>query len=699
MKFSTKKLLTFFGFTILCLTLMHLGSSKAYAVTGADWVPGRIIDDVIFFNKDASTVQQLQDFLNSKVPVCDTAGTGLTNRWNAAAARYYTRAEWGATVNNPAPFTCLKDYVENPVTKVNNYNKPAGYVVPGGVSAAQILYNTAQAHNINPQALLVILQKEQSLVTDNWPYRVQFDSAMGASCPDTGPGGSANCDATYNGFANQMNRAGVLFNYYKNNLNQYSYNVGISYVLWNVAQTNCGGGNVNIQNVATAMLYIYTPYQPNQAALNNLYGTGDACSAYGNRNFWRMFNDWFGTTVAPDYSYSSVEEKLYTDIGKTTPVTPNTAIVAGKKYYAHYVFKNTGNQTWSKTNTRIGSNKTQNHSSVLCSNTWLSSDCSRYASLIENTVAPGGLGTFDFEIQVPYQQTNTVEYINLVADGAAWMKDIDASISINTGPLNYSAQQTKFESFADQALTVNKDPSSLKPGESIWLKLTTKNNGNVLWKNTFTRLGLDGSIGRSSAFKDTSWVSSDRPATMAETETLPGQLATFVWKMNSPLSSKSYTEDFSVVLDGLSWSPYNGTRLSTQVSPGFGDWQFIGQNLFTDSTKSIVWNSTAPSPVDKAYAVVVLKNNTGVYLNKNSATQLNLGTARVQNRTSIGCNVISWLGCNRPAIQNEASVAPGGQVTFEFWLNLQAPYTDKEYFQPVIDGAYWLKDNGLYFNL
>ena len=36
------------------------------------------------------------------------------------------------------------------------------------------------------------------------------------------------------------------------------------------------------------------PYRPNAAALANLYGTGDACSAYGNRNFWRYFNDWFG---------------------------------------------------------------------------------------------------------------------------------------------------------------------------------------------------------------------------------------------------------------------------------------------------------------------------------------------------------------------------------------------------------------------
>ena len=55
-----------------------------------------------------------------------------------------------------------------------------------------------------------------------------------------------------------------------------------------------------IQNQATANLYIYTPYQPNAAALNNLFGSGDGCSAYGNRNFWRLFSDWFGSTFADD---------------------------------------------------------------------------------------------------------------------------------------------------------------------------------------------------------------------------------------------------------------------------------------------------------------------------------------------------------------------------------------------------------------
>lgn len=59
-----------------------------------------------------------------------------------------------------------------------------------------------------------------------------------------------------------------------------------------------------IRNQATASLYNYTPYQPNAAALAAGYGTGDACSSYGNRNFWNYFSDWFGNPAgSPPFGF------------------------------------------------------------------------------------------------------------------------------------------------------------------------------------------------------------------------------------------------------------------------------------------------------------------------------------------------------------------------------------------------------------
>src|SRR5207253_1333233 len=83
----------------------------------------------------------------------------------------------------------------------------------------------------------------------------------------------------------------------------FNYSIGNNSFVGYNPNSGCGGTNITMSNQATAGLYNYTPYQPNQAALNNLYGTGDSCSAYGNRNFWRMYWDWFGNPIGPNYSW------------------------------------------------------------------------------------------------------------------------------------------------------------------------------------------------------------------------------------------------------------------------------------------------------------------------------------------------------------------------------------------------------------
>ena len=255
--------------------------SHAAALSAADWNAGNIISDLQFFNSSGMSVDDIQNFLNSAVPVCDTWGTqphGST-----------TRAAYGTSVGYPPPYTCLRDYYENPTTHQNNAN---GGSVTGGASAAQIIKSVADTYGINPKVLIVLLQKESSLVTDDWPWTNQYRSATGYGCPDTAP-----CDAQYYGFYNQVMNAAAQFKRYATNTTSYRYQPFQSnFILYNPS-SSCGGTNVYLQNQATAGLYDYTPYQPNGNALANLYGSStDPCSSYGNRNFWRLYNDWFGST-------------------------------------------------------------------------------------------------------------------------------------------------------------------------------------------------------------------------------------------------------------------------------------------------------------------------------------------------------------------------------------------------------------------
>lgn len=297
-----KQHLVLFGLALVvsALSALTLQTSTTNAVTKSDWIAGNIIDDSVFTDEDAMSVSQIQSWLDSRLKNCDPNGTQPSELGGG------TRAQYGASHGNPAPFTCLNKYYEVPKSSPGGTYPKSNYGgksrPSGSKSAAWIIHSAAKRYDISPKVLLVKLGTESAgpLTSDTWPFKSQYHYAMGARCPDSGPGGSANCDDDYAGFSIQMYEAAKLLRWYLDSMDKswwsYKKPYKTNYILWNVVERGCGGKNVYISNKATAALYTYTPYQPNSAALNNMYGTGNNCSAYGNRNFWRVFNDWFGST-------------------------------------------------------------------------------------------------------------------------------------------------------------------------------------------------------------------------------------------------------------------------------------------------------------------------------------------------------------------------------------------------------------------
>ncbi len=286
--------ITIIALGIAVLFVLH--APKAAALSGNEFQPSRIIDDSIFFNGSAMNASEIQNFLNAKVPVCDTNGT--------QPYAGTTRAAYSATKGYSAPFICLKNY-SRAITAKSADTYCSGVVIAGTKSAAQIIYDVAQACGVSPKVLLVLLQKEQSLVADDWPWSIQYTKATGYGCPDTPlpievDANQNGCYDEYEGFFNQVYSTARQFRRYAIQPTLFNYAAGrTSFVSYQANAPSCGGTNITMQNNATAGLYNYTPYQPNAAALNNLYGTGDSCSAYGNRNFWRMYIDWFGNPIGP----------------------------------------------------------------------------------------------------------------------------------------------------------------------------------------------------------------------------------------------------------------------------------------------------------------------------------------------------------------------------------------------------------------
>ena len=62
---------------LLLVSLAILSSPYANvgAISGSEWRAGRIIDDEVFTNAYEMSVQDIQNFLNARVPSCDTWGT------------------------------------------------------------------------------------------------------------------------------------------------------------------------------------------------------------------------------------------------------------------------------------------------------------------------------------------------------------------------------------------------------------------------------------------------------------------------------------------------------------------------------------------------------------------------------------------------------------------------------------------------
>lgn len=256
-------------------TALNEQSAKAAQAASVlqDFDPANIIDDAVMFNGTTMTAAEIQTFLNSKQPSCAANATCLK----------------ATSANMPS-------LAANPMCKA--------VAAKAKATAAQIIAAVGSACNVSPQVILVMLQKEQTLVTGRTPYSGEsvdliYRKATGLGCPDT-----AACDPAKYGLFNQLYGVAYWLVRYTTPLgttgsgwtNYNWFPVGrANGVLYN-PNAACGAKTITIANEATAALYYYTPYQPNAAALAAGWGLGDGCSAYGNRNFYLYFTTWFGST-------------------------------------------------------------------------------------------------------------------------------------------------------------------------------------------------------------------------------------------------------------------------------------------------------------------------------------------------------------------------------------------------------------------
>ena len=286
------------------------------ALSGKMFDAGLIISDSVFYDFGTMTVEDIQRFLDSKVSVCK------------------------AKTNGP---TCLRYYKMDTMAKKAEDGRCSALPAATNQSAAQIIFAVANACHINPRVLIVILQKEQGLIQAQNPTDYMYRAALGYGCPDSNPGICGQGSAI-TGLFNQLYRAAGQLQWYGDPKGSFTFlkvgtNVSVKYQSDSCTSRNssgscthwlnkCGSKTFQLKSQATAALYYYTPYTPNEAALANLYGNGDSCSAYGNRNFWRFYSDWFGSPIGGGFLLKSDTSPTYLIVDDTKYEIDDAALTA-----------------------------------------------------------------------------------------------------------------------------------------------------------------------------------------------------------------------------------------------------------------------------------------------------------------------------------------------------------------------------------
>jgi len=606
--------------SLIALACVVGWAGSALAITGSQFQPGRIMDDQVFYNPNAMTVQQVQTFLDELVPTCDSAGNdyfvgsytknGVTTTYVAPPGTPNIQRK-NLDSNDPAPYTCLKDYYENVTTHVNNIGDPTT-VPSGSISAAQIIVNAAQTYDINPEVLIDLIEKESlgPLTTDDWPWPDEYTTATGYGCPDSTPGV---CDSSYYGFYNQVTLAAHQFHLYTENPNNYNFTIGANSILYHPTPSSCGTESVNIQDQTTANLYDYTPYVPDQAALNNLYGSGDGCSSYGNRNFWRIFNDWFGSTLGLD----QVSDNL-TLVGS---ITPNlTSPIPGQDVSASYTIQNV---TSSPITIQASVLQCRYNQTTTCDPAWGG----------PVTIGAGDQQAFDTDIGTVQAGSYTLTpYFEI---GGTWYRYLSSVAGADSLPFTVPPYVASVQLVGP----ITSSPASLIPGQSVTVGYTVKNTGTdpAIFQNSILQCRLNTTTNCDPAL--------NAPVTIA-----PGDQQTFSNTFTVKAGSYAFTPYFE---QNGAWYTYGlGTASSTSL--GLSVPAYVADMQLT---APVAVSPAAPIPgqtMTVSYSVQNDGSEPAIY--ENSLTQCRLNTNTV---------------CD-PAWNAPMTIAPGGQQTFTNTFTAQA---------------------------
>jgi len=202
---------------------------------------------------------------------------------------------------------------------------------------------------------------------------------------------------------------------------------------------------------------------------------------------------------------------------------------------------------------------------------------------------------------------------------------------------------------------------SVKQGENVDVWVDVKNTGTATWDNSSSnavKIGTIRPVDRVSKLYNSTWLSSNRVASITQSTVVPGEVGRFAFTITAKGPAGRYREYFGLVAEGITWfSPF---------------YFYIEINILPATyIASVVSQSENPvmTPGGRATLWIDLRNDGNTAWPITGDNAVKLGTAGLLDRESL-FYTSTWLSKNRVAVADRI-VNPGEVGRFTF--TIQAP--------------------------
>ena len=207
---------------------------------------------------------------------------------------------------------------------------------------------------------------------------------------------------------------------------------------------------------------------------------------------------------------------------------------------------------------------------------------------------------------------------------------------------------------------LSQDPwPTLAPGAVASYTIRFRNAGTQTWQRGVAGRQVNLAVlGDSELFAQqgyaVGWYAPTRPATTSEPAVAPGGTATFTFSVRGPAHGTAYRIYVHPVLEGVEHLEDAGAFLTVAGDAGFHS-RWVSESAFP---------TVDPGQTTPAMTITFRNTGTRSWRRGVFGEQANLGI-NGDDRTLAAFGV-GWPTPDRPAIQNEAVVAPGQNATFTF---------------------------------